>query len=75
MSDETGIRDMTGSIIPQFAQTQLTDAWMKNDNQPINSNSQSSTITNVETGISDSGVYNPIISISIYIGQISISLK
>ena len=61
MSDETGIRDMAGSIIPPFAQTRLTDAWINNYNQPINSNSQSTTISNVETGISDSGVYNPII--------------
>ena len=61
MSDKTGIRDMTGSIIPPFEQTQLTDARINNDNQPINSNSQSTTISNVETGISDSGVYNPII--------------
>ena len=59
MTDETGIRDMPGSIIRPFAQTQISDAWI--ENRPINSNPQSMSISNIETGISNSAVYNPII--------------
>ena len=52
---------MTGSIIRPFEQTQLSDAWISSDNRPINSNPQPSTISVLETVISDSTVYNPII--------------
>ena len=61
MTDETGIRDMTGykSIIPPFPETQMTHTWMKNDNQMTISNS--SPITNDETEISDTSAYKTII--------------
>ena len=63
MTDETGIRDMTGykSIIPPFPETQMTHTWMKNDNQMTITNSSSTPITNDETEISDTSAYKTII--------------
>ena len=39
----------------------MTNGWLKNDNQSKITNSQPSSITNVETGISDLSVYKTII--------------
>ncbi len=63
MTDETGIRDMTGykSIIPPFPETQMTHSWMKNDNQMSISNSSSMPITNNEMEIGDTSAYKTII--------------
>ena len=61
MTDETGIRDMSGSINPQFTQTLSIDDPMENDAQPLISNSQLPAITHDEMRISDSDDPNPII--------------
>ena len=34
MADETGIRDMSGLVIPPFPETQPTDAWIEDEDQP-----------------------------------------
>ena len=34
MTDETGIRDMSGLVIPPFPETQPTDAWIEDEDQP-----------------------------------------
>ena len=62
MSDETGIRDLSGykSIIPPLPETQSTDDWFKNDNQLKISNSHPMPITTYETGISDMSDYKSI---------------
>ena len=61
MTDETGIRDMTGyrSIIPPFPETQMTESWMKNDSQMTIANS--SPVTNDESENSDTSGYKTII--------------
>ena len=63
MTDETGIRDMTGykSIIPPFPETQPTNDWFKNDNRSKISNSHPMPITTDETGIRDMPDYTSII--------------
>ena len=54
MSDETGIRDMSGfkSIIPPFPETQPTNNWFKNDNKSTISKSHPVPLTTNETTIS-----------------------
>ncbi len=61
MTDETGIRDMSGyrSIIPPFPETQMTESWMKNDSQMTIANS--SPVTNDESENSDTSGYKTII--------------
>ena len=63
MSDETGIRDMTGykSIIPPFPETQPTDDWFKNDNQSTISKSHPLPLTTNETTISGMSDFKSII--------------
>ena len=34
MTDETGIRDMPSLVIPPFPETQPTDAWIEDKDQP-----------------------------------------
>ena len=62
MSDETGIRDMASLVIPPFPETQPTDAWIEDEEQPTKSQGHCLTTltSSMSYNIPDSFLWSPL---------------